>query len=239
MTVVDVYSTRSGAEALVRCAVDLALHKGVSISGVSPLTWLNTPCGAVATLDVRGSALENADVMQLLGEVATWLEGGVAFREADVLPAFHPVSTLLCGFELESIDHTADEAFAVYARNRTDLFAAAAEAMGAMIVRPKDVSPAVKLPIDVAAPEPNWPDDDRLFAWLAEVLYTLEKERFALRRAVILHDDDNGIHGALFGEPMDETRHEVGGGIKAVTYHGMEIETLPDGKLRAQVIIDV
>ena len=160
--------------------------------------------------------------------------------DGDPPDAEDPVETSLFddAFPTAAIDHTADEAFSVIAPDRADLLAAAAEALGALIVSPRGVQPAVMRPVEVAAPEPDWPDDERLHAWLAEVLYALDAGRFALRRAVIFEDSAEAVRGAIFGEPIDEERHEIHGAIKAVTYHGLAIDPVPGG-LRATVIVDV
>lgn len=232
-------STRAAAgapamsrEALLRCALDLLAARGVAVLRVTPfelsgegrcLVELSAGGGAAGALDAAREALEDRITF-------TRLDGAAEGAE--------DVSIALAGFATEAIDHTADEAFAVVARDRADLLAAAAEALGALIVRPGGVRADRALPVTAPAPEPGWADDDRLFAWLAEVLYVLDRERFALRRAVVFEDAEDGVRGALFGEPIDPSSHEVGGGIKAVTYHGMEITPTPAG-LRAQVVIDV
>lgn len=179
-----------------------------------------------------------------MDEVRAALEGRVSIAETGERPAVNveggagSIEAALAGFATEGIDHTADEAFAVTARDRADLLAAAAEALGALMVGPGSVRAIEVRPIDVRAPEPEWADDDRLFAWLSEVLYALDVGRMALRRAVVLEDDEGGVRGALFGEPIDEARHDVHGALKAVTHHGLTIEPAPGG-VRAQVVIDV
>jgi SHS2 domain-containing protein len=223
-------------EALVRCALDLLAARGATLLRATPieLAGEGTDEHGRCVIEIGGDALDSA-----LAAVSAALEERVALTPAGAREDARGVGEALAGFPTEAIDHTADEAFAVEARDRADLLAAAAEALGALIVRPAGVRAERSIGVDARAPEPDWPDDDRLFAWLAEVLYVLDKERFALRRAVVLEDGDGGVRGALFGEPIDEARHEVGGGIKAVTYHGMEITPMPGGGLRAQVVIDV
>ena len=239
-------------EAMLRCALDLVIDRGVSVLGATPFDLegqgeaAQSRCilaiqakGKHSSHSSAGAAGADSDARGAFDAVGALLEGRVTFEEAPVAPAIGDVAPLLAGFPTEAIDHTADEAFSVRARDRADLCAAAAEALGALIVRPAAVRPSSVIAVSVPAPEPNWLDDDRLFAWLAEVLYQLDTARFALRRAVLFEDGEAGIRGALFGEPIDMDRHEVGGGIKAVTYHGMEIRPLSGGGLCAQVVIDV
>lgn len=232
----------SGAsrEALLRCALDLLASHGAAARRATPFEMVEQGGAGygLCIAEVGGADVDGAGLDGAIARVREALEGRVAIAPAEEPSGAGGVAELLAGFTTEAIDHTADEAFAVVARDRADLLAAAAEALGALIVRPAGVRAERALAASVRAAEPGWPDDDRLFAWLAEVLYLLDKERFALRRAVVFEDDEEGVRGALFGEPIDQAKHEVGGGIKAVTYHGMEIAPAPGG-LRAQVIIDV
>lgn len=143
-------------------------------------------------------------------------------------------------FEIEEIDHTADEGFVVNASDRADLLAAAAEALGGLIVDPRSVRPVTRVDVKIEASDPSdWGDDERLFAWLAEVLYHLDGGRLALRRAVVTRDDPSGVEGFLFGEALDEARHAVRGALKAITWHALEIAPQSDGRWRAQVVVDV
>lgn len=241
---VEVRTNGASREALLRCALDLLAARGVTVLRATPLELAGDAAGAsgACAVELDGAIAEPggaAGVDGALAGVRAALEDRVTFTPIDPREGAGDAAALLAGFETEAIDHTADEAFAVEARDRSDLLAAAAEALGALIVRTPGVRPERAIPVDVRAPEPRWPDDDRLFAWLADVLYVLDKERFALRRAVVFEDGEGGVRGALFGEPIDEGRHEVGGGIKAVTYHGMEITPTSSGGWRAQVVVDV
>lgn len=246
MIALEASSSSGSREALLRCALELLRDQGFGVHTVSPFTEAppDAPSGAAAllcsaTLDpprIDDRALDDRQVKETLARALAPLDGAVTMRAAP--PGAEVYTSWDAGFATEALEHTADEAFSVTARDRADLLAAAAEALGALIAHPGGVRPSRCLPVDVPAPEPDWPDDDRLFAWLAEVLYTLDKERLALRRAVVFTDGAEGVRGALFGEPLDEERHLVRGGIKAVTYHGLAIEAVPEG-LRATVVVDV
>lgn len=152
-------------------------------------------------------------------------------------------------FDTEEIEHTADEGFIVRARDRADALAAAAEALGALIVDPGSVRALEARPLALDPPEGTsvespWADDDRFFAWLSEVLYAIDAGRFALRRAAIFDDGgptgERPLRGVLWGEPLDEGRHAVRSAIKAITYHAMETGPVEEGTVyRAQVVVDV
>ena len=141
-------------------------------------------------------------------------------------------------FERRELMHTADEGFVTHALDRADLLAAAAEVMGALIVDPATVAPARAVPISIGI-DAEAGDDERMFLWLSEALYHLDAGRLALRRAVVFEDGPTTVRGALFGETLDESRHGVRSALKAVTWHALEVGVAPDGRWRAQVVIDV
>lgn len=140
-------------------------------------------------------------------------------------------------FSREDVEHTADEGFITRAADRADLLAAATEAMGALVVDPASVAAVRTVPVSIT-PDADATDDERLFAWLSEVLYHLDAGRLALRRAVVL-DDGDAVRGLLLGEDLDESRHAMRSALKAVTWHALEVGAQPDGSWRAQVVIDV
>ena len=232
MTWIEARAGSGSRIALVRCAIDLLHFQGIPIDAASPWTGPGR----------RAVRLRDGDFEGALAGVRRALEDRVTFAALAEAPvdAQDPLENSLFddAFPTEAIEHTADEAFAVIAPDRADLLAAAAEALGGLIVSPSSVRALVSRPVAVSAPEPDWPEDERLHAWLAEVLYALDAGRFALRRAVIFEDSAEAVRGAIFGEPIDEERHEIHGAIKAVTYHGLAIDPVPGG-LRATVIVDV
>ena len=140
-------------------------------------------------------------------------------------------------FSRDDLEHTADEGFVTRASDRADLLAAATEALGALVVDPASVVALRAVPVSIAL-DADAADDERLFAWLSEVLHHLDAGRLALRRAVVL-DDGEAVRGVLFGEDLDESRHAMRSALKAVTWHALEVGAQPDGSWRAQVVIDV
>ena len=150
-----------------------------------------------------------------------------------------PSRTIGPRFATDELDHTADEGFLVAASGRGDVLAAAAEALASLMVEPDSIELRERRGFDAAGDEASLPQDERLFRLLSEILWLMDGERFAIRRVVLTSDDEAGIRGFALGEPLDEERHGVRGAIKAITYHGMQIEHLPGGTWRAQVIVDV
>ena len=81
-------------------------------------------------------------------------------------------------------------------------------------------------------------DIERLLTnWLLELLFMTETEGLVFRRFdVEIHGD--AVHARAYGEPLDRRRHEVGGMVKGVTRH--MIEVVPeDSGFRARVLFDL
>jgi 2-amino-4-hydroxy-6-hydroxymethyldihydropteridine diphosphokinase len=147
------------------------------------------------------------------------------------------VSPFPSSFSTEILDHTADEGFVVTARDRADLLAAAAEALGSIVVNPESVAITrhieVSLHIDDEAS-----DEERMFTWLCEVLHHLDARRLALRRVAIL-EDSSTVRAVLLGDDLSEATHDVRSAIKAITWHTLEVTADSQGIWRAQVVVDI
>ena len=134
----------------------------------------------------------------------------------------------------ELLDHTADIGIIVSGKEIPGTFADAAYAMFDILtdidkVEERDV-------LDIQASAGNI--EELLVAWLDELLYLYETERFIGRRFVIEDMSSTDLKASVFGEKIDPERHEVKTEIKSVTYHQLKVEKI-DGGWKAQVIFDV
>ncbi len=134
----------------------------------------------------------------------------------------------------EYFEHTADFGLRVQAANLNSLFADAAAGLFAAITpNLSDVRPVEEVRFSL----PGEAFDELLRDWLAELLYAFHARRILFSK----FDVDvtrNGLEAAAFGEPIDSTRHKIEEEIKAVTWHGLKLESAPDGFL-AEVIFDI
>lgn len=121
--------------------------------------------------------------------------------------------------------HTADEGFRVFAMDRADTLAAAAEAVANTMIHPENVRALRVVEVKAKATDAlGYTDDcERLWSWLSEVLFTLDSQRIAARKICVLADEPTFVRGLIIGEPIDESRHTVGTAIKAITYHDLQI----------------
>lgn len=134
----------------------------------------------------------------------------------------------------EVFEHTADLGLRVHAPDLASLFAEAARGLFAVaLAEPASVRAAQRVQFDLGAEH----EADLLLDWLSELIYTMEAHRLVLR------DFDVAVRGgrltaSAWGEPLDEDRHRPGAEIKAVTYHGLQLERRDDG-WSAEVVLDI
>ena len=134
----------------------------------------------------------------------------------------------------EVFDHTADLGLRVEAGNLSELFSEAARGLFAQLLRnPQDVTPVCRRDYSLVATR----YEDLLVDWLGELLYAFETEH------LLFHQFDVQVRGTrlcgtAWGEPIDPQRHRFASEVKGVTYHGLAVESCPQG-WRAELILDV
>jgi SHS2 domain-containing protein len=134
----------------------------------------------------------------------------------------------------ETFDHTADLGLRVRAADVETLFAEAAAAMFSVIL------PELATVQPQLCREVRLPPDEReylLFDWLKQLLFLFDSEHLVFGRFQVRLGDE-GLLGSAWGEPLDRDRHILEHEVKAITYHGLRVESADDGWL-AEVIVDI
>lgn len=134
----------------------------------------------------------------------------------------------------ETFEHTADIGLLARGRTLAELFANAADGLTDLIVDRDGLSDTAQVQVSVAAADP----ESLLVAWLNELLYLLDTQRFVPRRARITSLDATSLTAQLFGDTIDPDRHTVRRMIKAATYHALSLRQT-DGMWEARVILDL
>ena len=119
----------------------------------------------------------------------------------------------------ERLEHTADIMVRCTGSTLEECFANAAYALSDQMLDASSVSDLQSYHIDVSGDDL----EDRLFAYLSEVLFIMDSESVALGRFTVRFDGDKVI-GDAYGEPYDPAKHHPKTEIKAVTYHMMSID---------------
>ncbi len=132
--------------------------------------------------------------------------------------------------EFEEIDHVADRAFRIRGRDLAELFANAAVALTAVQTAIGDQSRRTEREIQVTGTD----RETLLVNWLNEILYLQEKYRETYARFEVVSISEQQLRARLYGFPLI-TAHTL---IKAVTFHGLEIQQTEQG-WKATVVVDV
>ncbi len=134
----------------------------------------------------------------------------------------------------EIFEHTADLGLRVTAPDPETLLADAARGLFSVIIANLDeVRLVQERKITVAGTSPDY----LLFDWLSELLYIFEIEHLVLADFAV-HVDREGLSAVARGEPFDPARHVPAHEVKAITYHGLQVEQTATG-WQAEVIVDI
>jgi SHS2 domain-containing protein len=135
----------------------------------------------------------------------------------------------------ETIDHTADFGIHVFGADAKDLFANAAFALFDLIT---DINALKGLnEHEVHITGDDWPDT--MVNWLRELLYLWTCKEMLVKTANISYLTEHELTAKVNFDPYDPDRHEIRNEIKAVTYHQIDVKSLPDGRWMSQIIFDV
>jgi SHS2 domain-containing protein len=134
----------------------------------------------------------------------------------------------------EVLDHTADIGLIVYGEDLKTLFENAGEAFFHLITDLKKVRRRVEKRIEIRGE-----DLERLMVdWLSELLYLHDVENLLFKGFKVESVGEGGLKARVKGEPFQEGVHVIKTGVKAVTYHQIEVRK-ENGRWKAQIIFDL
>ncbi|MEM3640591.1 MAG: archease [Candidatus Bathyarchaeia archaeon] len=140
------------------------------------------------------------------------------------------------GFEF--LEHTADVYIAAYGKNLAEAFENAALAMFEVITEVKKVSPNIEEDVEVEAED----EHALLYSWLETLLVKLDINEmlYSKFKVLDLNKTSNGfrLKAKIWGEKFNSEKHPQKVGVKAVTYHLMDIIKEPN-KVTVKFILDI
>ncbi|MEM2464846.1 MAG: archease [Candidatus Bathyarchaeia archaeon] len=140
--------------------------------------------------------------------------------------------------QFEFLEHTADVYIAAYGKSLEEAFENAALAMFETMTDTADVKCEREDTIEVEGED----KESLLYNWLESLLVKFEVENILYSRFKILSiEGSNGklrLKAKIYGEPFDPEKHKQKVGVKAVTYHRMEIDEKPR-KVIVKFILDI
>ncbi len=131
---------------------------------------------------------------------------------------------------------TADVAIESRGDTPEELFSASARATFEVMVDTGDVQPEIMKVVHLENPE----IDGLLFDWLAEIIYLKDSEAmvFCKFEIKIKKDKDYYLDAEIYGEEINQSRHELRCDVKAITFHLFEVYE-KDRKWTARFILDI
>ena len=134
----------------------------------------------------------------------------------------------------EVLDHTADIGLIVYGEDLKALFENAGEAFFHLMTDLKKVRPRTERRIEIGKE-----NLERLMVdWLTGLLYLHDVEHLLFKKFQVESVGEDGLRARVKGEPFQEGIHVMKTGVKAVTYHQIEVRETKEG-WRARIIFDL
>ena len=138
----------------------------------------------------------------------------------------------------EFLDHMADAFIAAYGANLAESFENAAVAMFEVMTDTALVDPRTQDAVEVEEHDKK----ALLYSWLEDLLVRSELNGMLYSKFKVLEIAWQGevfrLDATIWGEPFDENKHKQKVGVKAVTYHRMEIVEKP-GEVTLKFILDI
>ena len=134
----------------------------------------------------------------------------------------------------EFLEHTADVIIRANGDTLEEAFAAAGEAMFALITDISSVEPLKEINVVIESPD----REGLLVRFLSELIVIHEVDLMVFREIEVTLRDNNQLMAVGYGEHFDSSRHESGLHVKGVSYHMLKIVEEADGAW-VQVLFDV
>jgi len=138
----------------------------------------------------------------------------------------------------EFLEHTADAYIVAYGESLEEAFENAALATFEVMTDLKKVKPKVEETVELEAHD----ESALLYSWLEEFLIRFETigNLYSRFRVMNIEETPSGLKlkAKAWGEPYNPERHPSKVGIKAVTYHRMEIVKKPKA-VTVKFILDI
>ena len=133
----------------------------------------------------------------------------------------------------EILDHTADVGISATGRDMGEAFAQAALGMFSVITDLERIQERQGRPLTVTAPD----REALLVNWLNDLLYLFETEGLLFVRFAIHSISETRLEAECFGERVDPQRHPMKTGVKAATYHLVQVAL--NHECRVRIYLDI
>ena len=142
------------------------------------------------------------------------------------------------GTSFEFLEHTADAYVAAYGKDLAEAFESAAVAMFDVMTEVEKVKAEIEDYVEVEAED----EFALLYSWLENLLVKSDINEMLYSKFKILNinktSDGFRLQAKIWGEKFNPKKHPQKVGVKAVTYHRMEILKQPN-KVTLKFILDI
>lgn len=119
----------------------------------------------------------------------------------------------------EVLEHTADVMVRCRGKTLEECFENAAYALSDQTVDATKVEAKDMFSVDVTGGD----DEERLYAFLSEILFLQDAEYYAFSEFRVTINGDR-VTAQIYGEPLDVKKHRAKTEVKAITYHMMKVD---------------
>jgi len=138
----------------------------------------------------------------------------------------------------EFLEHTADVYIAAYGRDLAEAFENAALAMFETMTDVDAVKPEIQELVEVKGEDKQ----ALLYSWLEELLvrFEISEKLYSKFDVKEIKETEDGyeLRAVIYGELFNPAKHKQKVGVKAITYHRMEIKETPN-KVTLKFILDI
>jgi SHS2 domain-containing protein len=139
----------------------------------------------------------------------------------------------------EFLEHTADVYAAAYGKSLEEAFENAAAAMFETMTELEKIRPKIESSVEVESHD----EQELLYNWLEALLVKFDVTGYLYSKFKItaIERAPRGLRlkARIWGEPFNSERHLSKVGIKAVTYHQMEILNDRKGVVTVKFVLDI
>ncbi|RLG98746.1 archease [Candidatus Bathyarchaeota archaeon] len=140
--------------------------------------------------------------------------------------------------KFEFLEHMADAYIAAYGKDLAEAFENAALAMFETMTDTAKVEPKIEDEIEVE----GFDEQSLLYNWLESLIVKFEMtgNLYSKFKIIAIEKTENGfrLKAKVWGEPFNPEKHPQKVGIKAVTYHMMEVKK-ETGKVTVKFLLDL
>ncbi len=133
----------------------------------------------------------------------------------------------------EILDHTADTGIIAYGDDLKAAFENAALGMFSLVTDLNSIENNQTRKVNINSSD----CESLLVSWLNELIYLFDVENIIFSKFDIILLEKDTLSAIVYGEKVDLSRHEIKTGIKAATYHMLEVKE--KDKCRVQVLFDI